>query len=331
MNNIKRLRLRDVKTKSVIVMIGSHNTGKTVLIKYLLYYKHKGVRIPIIVSGTAGMNDDFKEIIQYANERYITIVPEIDMPGHTNAALASYAELNCDNKNKSLYTGTEVGFSSFCTDKEITYQFLDDVIEEIAAISPGPYFHIGGDESHSTEKEDYKYFLKRVQKLVSKHNKKLIGWDEVATVDLLPGSIAQVWNSSENAQKAVAQNMQVILSPANLAYLDMKYDSTTTFGLHWAGYIEVDKAFDWIPEELYEGVNAENILGIECPLWTETVSDINEAAYLVFPRLPGYAEIGWSSTESRDWNEYRQRLGKFKTRFEKMNLDFYRSPKVDWE
>jgi len=103
--------------------------------------------------------EQYSEIVKYASDRYIMIVPEIDMPGHTNAALASYPELNCDGKATELYTGTRVGFSSLCTGKEITYKFLDDVIRELAALTPGPYIHIGGDESHSTKREDYIPFI----------------------------------------------------------------------------------------------------------------------------------------------------------------------------
>src|SRR6056297_2653946 len=99
--------------------------------------------------------EEFVEIVRYAQERHITIIPEIDMPGHTNAALASYAKLNCDGKATELYTGIEVGFSTLCTDKEITYEFVNDVVRELAEISPGPYFHMGGDESHVTEHDDY--------------------------------------------------------------------------------------------------------------------------------------------------------------------------------
>jgi len=98
--------------------------------------------------------EQYSEIVNYAKKRYITIVPEIDMPGHTNAALASYAELNCSGKATELYTGIEVGFSSLCTKLEITYKFIDDVVRELSALTPGPYFHIGGDESHSTKRED---------------------------------------------------------------------------------------------------------------------------------------------------------------------------------
>ena len=118
--------------------------------------------------------------MEYARIRYITIIPEIDMPGHTNAALASYAELNCNGTATKLYTGTKVGFSSLCTNKEITYMFIDDVIRELAAITPGPYLHIGGDESYATKTEDYIPFMNKVQEIVIKYGKQPIGWDDIA-------------------------------------------------------------------------------------------------------------------------------------------------------
>lgn len=127
------------------------------------------------VGGTPGgfyTQEDYTAIVEYAASRYITIIPEIDMPGHTEAALASYPELSCDGKFRELYTGTEVGFSTLCTDKAITYQFVDDVVREIAAISPGPYFHIGGDESYVTAMEDYVFFVDSIQQIVTKYGKK---------------------------------------------------------------------------------------------------------------------------------------------------------------
>ncbi|WP_228984746.1 family 20 glycosylhydrolase, partial [Streptomyces sp. DH12] len=115
--------------------------------------------------------DDYREIVRYAASRYLEVVPEIDMPGHTNAALASYAELNCDGVAPPLYTGTEVGFSSLCVGKEITYDFVEDVVREIAALTPGRYLHIGGDEAHSTPHEEYVAFMERVQPVVARYGK----------------------------------------------------------------------------------------------------------------------------------------------------------------
>ncbi|MBN1986321.1 MAG: beta-N-acetylhexosaminidase [Prolixibacteraceae bacterium] len=275
--------------------------------------------------------EQYAELVNYAAERQITIIPEIDMPGHTNAALASYAELNCDGKATELYTGTKVGFSTFCTDKEITYQFVDDVVRELAALTPGPYFHIGGDESHVTAHDDYVYFVNRVQEIVVKHGKKVIGWDEIANAELVEDATVQFWADVENTTMGVEKGAKVIMSPAARAYLDMQYDSTTQYGLHWAGYIEVDHGYTWNPATLVPGITKENILGIEAPLWSETVTNINEVEFMVFPRLPGYAEIGWTAPEKRDWEEYKTRLAKHGPRFSDLGINFYRSALVPWE
>jgi hexosaminidase len=274
--------------------------------------------------------EQYTEIVRYAQERNIIIVPEIDMPGHTNAALASYPELNCDGKTRELYTGIEVGFSTLCTSKEITYQFVDDVIRELAAITPAPYFHIGGDESHATKIEDYIPFVNRVQEIVVKYGKKVIGWDEIANATPVEGATVQFWDNVKNTSLALEKGAKVLISPASKAYLDMQYDSTTHLGLHWAGYIEVDKGYSWDPLDLVPGITKQQILGVESPLWSETVTSIDEVEYMVFPRLPGYAEIGWTSPGSRIWEEYKLRLAQHGKRFEAMDIDFYRSPLVPW-
>lgn len=274
--------------------------------------------------------EQYQEIVAYAAERFITIIPEIDLPGHTQAALASYAELNCNGKAGELYAGTKVGFSTLCTANEETYAFVDDVVKELVALTPGPYIHIGGDESHATEKEDYIYFINRVQKIVSKYGKILIGWDEVAQCEIEKNAIVQQWNSAGNATLAADKGNHLILSPAKLAYMDMKYDSTSRIGYDWAALIEVDQAYNWDPDTINATVPSELIYGIEAPLWTETVENMNDIEYLVFPRLPGYAEIGWSAQLSRNWEEYRKRLAAHAERFEALDISFYRSPTVDW-
>ncbi|WP_291858975.1 beta-N-acetylhexosaminidase, partial [Marinilabilia sp.] len=168
--------------------------------------------------------EDYIEIIQYAADNYITVVPEIDMPGHTNAALASYPELNCDGKATELYTGMKVGFSTLCTDKEVVYEFVDDVIREISEITPGPWFHVGGDESHSTEQEDYEYFMNRVRKIVKSHGKTMIGWDEVAHAGIDETDIVQFWAKEKNAVQGAQKGAKLIMSPSKHAYLDIKYN-----------------------------------------------------------------------------------------------------------
>jgi len=274
--------------------------------------------------------EDYKEIVAYAAERHMTIVPEIDMPGHTNAASVSYPILNGNGKTPKLYEGTHVGFSTFDTRKDTVYAFIDDVVREIAAITPGPYFHIGGDESHVTKKNDYIYFVERVEKIVRKHGKRMVGWDEIGQGDLDSSSVSQFWNSKEFVDKAVAKGMKVIMSPAKKAYLDMQYDTESKHGLHWAAYIPTDSAYVWSPET-YEGVPIENILGVEAPLWSETISEIGELEYLAFPRAIGYSELSWSTQENRNWENYKVRLANQAPYLERMNVKYYPSPLIDWK
>jgi hexosaminidase len=277
--------------------------------------------------------EQYKELVQYAADRFITIIPEIDMPGHTNAALASYPELNCNEKDKEpkLYTGIEVGFSTLCTKNEKVYEFVNDVLTELAAITPGPYLHIGGDESHATKKEEYIPFINRVQAMVKKLGKQVIGWDEIALSTLQPQSIAQYWADSANSKNAVKQGAKIIMSPATRAYMDMQYDSTTRLGLHWAAYIEVDQAYNWNPATLVKGIERKDIVGLVAPLWTQTIENMNDIEYMVFPRLPGYAEIGWSPSSGRTWDEYKIRLGNHAAQMKAMDIDFYRSKLVEWK
>ncbi|MEO9801686.1 MAG: beta-N-acetylhexosaminidase [Reichenbachiella sp.] len=281
-------------------------------------------------SGGYYTQEQYREIVQYAADRFITIVPEIDMPGHTQAALASYPELNCNGKPGELYRGTEVGFSTLCTDKESTYEFVEAVIQELASMTPGEYIHIGGDESHVTEKEDYIYFINRVQKIVSKYGKTMIGWDEIAQANIESSTIVQQWNSAGNATKAAKNGNKVLLSPAKRAYLDMKYDSTTRIGLAWASLIEVDHGYNWNPDTVNAEIPTEAILGIEAPLWTETVENMKDIEYMIFPRLLGYAEIGWSPQSTRVWSTYKDRLANHAIRLDANEINFYRSPLVEW-
>ncbi|HEV7933971.1 MAG TPA: beta-N-acetylhexosaminidase, partial [Actinomadura sp.] len=233
---------------------------------------------------------EYKDIVGYAAQRFITVVPEIDMPGHTNAALASYAELNCDGKAPPLYTGTDVGFSSLCVDKDVTYEFLDDVIGELAKLTPGSYVHIGGDEAHSTPLADYTKFIERVQAIVHAHGKNMIGWNEIAQANVRPGpaTLAQNWSLADGtepiddrlATAAVQKGVQLVTSPANHAYLDMRYDKNTPYGLHWAGYVNVQKSYQWDPATLFTGVTERDIRGVEAPIWSETLTNIQEVEYM---------------------------------------------------
>jgi hexosaminidase len=275
---------------------------------------------------------DYARLVAFARSRYITIVPEIDMPDHTNAALASYPELNCSGQAPALYTGTDVGFSSLCTNKDITYKFLDDVIGELAALTPGPYIHIGGDESNATQPADYLQFVTRVQAIVQAHGKHAVGWEEIAQTRLLPGSIAQHWNLGPGfAAQAARQGAKVLMSPADRAYMDMKYDPSTPLGQDWAGTISVEQGYSWDPAAVVGGVPENDILGVEAPLWSETLVTLSDIESMAFPRLLGYAEIGWSPQSLRDWTDYKLRLASQGPRLQALGVNFYKAPEIPWK
>jgi hexosaminidase len=283
------------------------------------------------VGGNGGgyyTQEQYKEIAEYARSRYITIVPEVDTPGHTNAALASYAELNYSEEAPNSYEGTKVGFSTLSINTEITYRFLEDVIRELAALTPGPYIHIGGDEARSTPEEDYKKFIKRMQEIVASHDKTAIGWSEIGEAEILPGTIAQHWFGASYLE-AKRKGAKIILSPANKTYLDMKYDASSPLGLDWAGLISVKDSYDWEPGSYMHLLDEEDILGIEAPLWTETILTMKDIEYMVFPRIIGLAELAWSP-KGQSWDEYKHRLAAHGKRLEAMEINFFESPDVDW-
>jgi len=277
---------------------------------------------------------DYADLVRYAAERYVTIVPEIDMPGHVNAAQVAYPELTCDGVAPPPRTDTDVGYSSLCISSETTYRFVEDVIRELAAMTPGPYLHIGGDEAHATSNADYLSFEQRVLPLVAKYGKIAYGWNEIAKAGAASTAVAQYWDTATTnpaVAAAVAHGTKVVMSPANKAYLDMKYDQNTPLGLDWAGYIEVDTAYGWDPATRVTGVTEPAVLGVEAPLWSETLRDLDDIEFMAFPRLPAIAELGWSPAATHDWASFSARLGGYGPRWELQGVDFYRSPKITWQ
>jgi hexosaminidase len=282
---------------------------------------------------------DYAEIVRYAAERYVTIVPEIDMPGHTHAAIASYPELSCSRpmptstaaaRVPGTFTGTEVGWSTFCPDSENVYAFVDDVVKEISAMTPGPWFHMGGDEVHVLKDPQYIKFVERVQDIVYKHGKTMVGWEEIGKARLRPTSIAQQWKS-DSVPPAVMQGAKLILSPAPRTYLDMKYTPNTELGLTWAAIIELRTAYDWEPVTYLKGISEQQIVGVEGALWSETVHNLGSALFLTLPRLPALAELGWSMPAQRQWEGFRQRIAGHAARWRLLGYNFYPSPQVDWD
>jgi hexosaminidase len=279
--------------------------------------------------GPAGFfsQQDYQEIVRYAQARYITVVPEIDMPGHTNAALLAHPELSCSTRPPAPYTGILVGWSALCADNEGTYALVDDVVRELAAITPGPYFHIGGDEVKALTREQYVRFIERAQTIVHKYGKKMVGWEEVAKARLAPTTVVQQWKS-DSATAALRYGSKLIMSPAKKVYLDMKYTTGTELGLTWAGYIELRDAYEWDPATYLPGVTERDVIGVEAPVWSETLRNITAVEYMALPRLPAVAEIGWSPQAARGWEDFRTRLAAHVPRWHFLGINYYRSPQL---
>ena len=234
---------------------------------------------------------EYADLVAYAAARDVVVVPEVDLPGHVNAALVAYPELAPAGFEPRPYAGIDVGFSSLDVRNEAAYAFVDDVARELAALTPGPYLHIGGDEAAATKPSDYAVFIERVCEIVRAHGKQPVGWEEIAKAELAPGTIVQHWKDEDLARTAVRKGARLIMSPASRTYFDMKYDAGTKLGLEWAGYVSVDDARDWDPATQVEGVAETDIVGVEGCLWSETLETYDDLVFMAFPRLGALAAI----------------------------------------
>lgn len=310
---------------------------------------------------------DFREIVAYAASRHMIVVPEIDMPGHTHAVGLAYPELAedpvvTDDMRAVLrehggdepvpgvpYGGIAVGFSSLKTDSEATYDFVADVFGELAAMTPGPYLHFGGDESLATADEDFAVFVSRVSQLIADLGKTPVAWHEAgAAAGLADTTIGQYWGyatpqegTAERARAFVDNGAQLILSPADAVYLDMKYPAADSgaaapaLGLTWAdGPTSVQEAYAWEPADVVPGVDDAGILGVEAPLWTETIRTAADVDTMAFPRIAAAAEAAWSpassDSELRTWASFRERVGGLGPLWASMGIDFHPSEEIAW-
>jgi hexosaminidase len=277
----------------------------------------------------------YSDLVAYARDRYITVVPEIEMPGHSNAALSAVAQLNCDGIATDPYTGIKVGFSTFCASSDTVFAILNDVIREVAALTPGEFIHIGGDEVEKLGHAQYLRFVERAEKMVRLHGKRMIGWGEIAPATLDPSTVVQHWRyregkSEDSAYLHAARGGMIIASPGAKTYLDMKYDAATVLGLRWAGLIGVRDAYEWEPATLMTGVAERFVLGVEAPLWSETLEKRADFEFMAFPRLLAIAEIGWTPRAQRGWEDFRMRLAEHGPRLQALGVNFYRAPDVPW-
>lgn len=304
---------------------------------------------------------DYREIVEYAASRHVTVVPEIDMPGHTHAVGVAYPELaeapvlsplieetiaqygGGTPTPGELYQGIAVGFSSLKIHDEATYDFLSDVFGELAAMTPGPYLHVGGDESLGTKPEDFAEFMERATDIVADLGKTPITWHEAgAAAGLNPDTIGQYWGYTtptegmdDDARAFVRNGAQLILSPADAIYLDMKYDAETPIGLAWAnGPTSVERAYSWEPGDIIDGVDESDILGVEAPLWAETVRDLGDIDLLAFPRIAAAAEAAWSpatgTIPQRAWASFRERVGALGPLWTSLGIGFHPSDEIPW-
>ena len=275
--------------------------------------------------------DEYQEIVQYADERFITLIPEIDVPGHVKAALAAYPdELYCDgDKPDWPYTGVEVRISSLCFSNPKIYDFFEDVVSEVAKRTTGQYIHVGGDETPKWVKhQDYADFMLKASDIISKHGKTLIGWtNDLGSVDGLSSDVVgQHWNNKnhccENTVNMAKSGNKIVMSPANKTYLDLKYDKDAPIGLHWAGYNSIENSYNWDPELMIEGLTAKNIIGVEAALWGETIKSMSDAQYMIFPRLLSLAEVAWSPQEQRSWSAFSKRLAQQLDTLEQQGINY---------
>lgn len=276
--------------------------------------------------------EEFKEIVAYANARYIQIVPEFDMPAHAWAALVSLEFLNStpDGKphadgydNTKPYEGQAVGWASLECRNPKTLAFVDEVFKQLSEISPSKFIHIGGDEAHVTSHDDYVYFVNEVSKLAKKYGKTPIGWQNFDQVmQDKQNDVCQFWGTGGQTLKP---GVKYVVAKADRTYLDMMYDTSSEFGLHWAGYIPIRTSYEWDPTNVGR---KDQILGVEAPLWCETVATQDAIDYLVYPRLMSIAEVAWTPKAQRSWNDYKARLIKQEHRLESQGVKYYKDPEI---
>lgn len=299
---------------------------------------------------------DIKEVVAYAAERHITILPEIDVPGHSSAAIAAYPELCCTKDPKSkVMAGNRFsewygnGKFKMLTDNALNpsdegvYTFLDKVFGEIAPLFPNSYIHVGGDECYHgywaenaeckalMQKEGLKnteelqsYFIKRLEKILKKHGKKLIGWDEILDGGLAPEASVMSWRGTQGGIAAAKQGHYVVMTPNQSVYIDLPQgDIAAEPDALVYGTVRLKKAYDFEP--VPDSIDAKYILGGQANLWTEKVPTIRHAEYMTYPRAWALADVYWSPKTAKNWDNFIVRMEKQMERADLIGLNYARS------
>jgi hexosaminidase len=307
----------------------------------------------------------YKAVVADAAAHFITVVPEVDSPGHNNAIIMSeYNDtalpadphsINCGAYNPPHWDYTEnVGYSALCPGSRDTWAIMTAIIGQLTAITPGPYYDLGGDEVPASLLAPAKYaaFINEETGIVTGRGKTVMGWADIAGKGTRPpaGSIAEYWQpaggtspGSITGREAVAKHMKIVMAPANHTYLDQKYavgarsSVPPALGMNWAcpRGCDVSAAYNWNPGGFVSGVTDRNVIGVEGAMWGETVANLANADYMVFPRLLALAEIAWSPSAHRTaaspaYHDFLRRLGGQGARLQVAGLNFYPSAQVPW-
>jgi len=280
--------------------------------------------------------DEIRDIVAYAKSRFVTIVPEIEMPGHTTAALAAYPRYSCTGGPFTVLPGGVWPITDiFCAGKDETFDFLRDILTEVMELFPGQYIHIGGDEANKkewkacdlcqermrteglkNEHELQSYFIRRMEEFILSKGRRLIGWDEILEGGLAPQATVMSWRGTKGGIAAARQGHDVVMSPTSHCYLDYYQGDRNDEPLAIGGFLPLKKVYSF--EE-------RHILGIQANLWTEYVATPEHAEYMLFPRTSALAEAAWSTSENRDWEDFATRMEKQFDRYEAAGIHYAQS------
>lgn len=288
--------------------------------------------------------DEVKEIVEYARSKFITVIPEIEMPGHAMAALASYPELGCTGGPYEVQTRWGVFDDVFCAGKEETFSFLEDVLAEVMELFPSEYIHLGGDECPKTrwekcplcqkrmkeeglkdEHELQSYFIQRMEKFVLSKGRKIIGWDEILEGGLAPEATVMSWRGTTGGIEAARQKHDVIMTPSTYVYLDYYQCEPQGEPLAIGGYLPLEKVYSYnpMPEELTPE-EQKYILGVQGNLWSEYLNTPDQMEYMAYPRMFAVAETGWTPNRLKDFEDFLARIEVLKKRYGTIGINYFK-------